>query len=92
MKKEIIIRCDYNEIEDLLELHYGITHYEILAAEECSNGTNLDYDIDGKDYDKDDVAEVLAGQFKLRCTGDLMNQLCADGHIEAGTYIVSCSW
>lgn len=92
MIKEIVIKCNYNEIEHLLEQHYGITHYEILAAEECVNGTNLDYDIDGKDYDEDDVAEILAGKFKHWCTSDLMNKLCADGYLEAGNYIVSCSW
>lgn len=94
MKKTTVIKCDYREIENLLKEHYGITHYEIVAAEEVSNGSNLDITVDGKldDYDLKGVAEVLSGKFKHYFTGQMMNKLCADGYLEAGEYIVEIYW
>lgn len=94
MEKVTIIKTDYNEIEDLLDQHYGITHYEVVAAEELGNGSNLDYDIDGKldKWELEDFEEIQNGKFLLHRTRILINKLCADGYIEAGNYIINVSW
>jgi hypothetical protein len=91
MKKITVIETDSNEIEGLLHKYYGIT-YEIVAAEELSNRSTLNFDVEPKLDDEDDVNDILSGKWIAWCTNDLMNKLCLDGHIEAGNYIIDCSW
>jgi hypothetical protein len=94
MEKITAIRTDNSEVEKLLKEHYNID-WEIVPAEELSNGTSLDYDIDAEplsEYDLKAFEEIKAGGFRRYQTRMLMNKLCIDGYIESGNYIIDCSW
>jgi hypothetical protein len=94
MEKITVFKTDDAEIEDLLDKHYEIRHHEIVPAEECNNGSSLDYDIDGNltSYEEETFLEIKNGRFVHWSTQTLMNKLCADGHIEPGNYIIDISW
>ena len=89
MKKITVIETDSHEIEDLLNDKYGI-NYEIEPAEELNSSSILEYDVAPKIDDEDAVTDILSGKFRHWHTNDMMNKLCLDGFIEAGTYIIDC--
>jgi hypothetical protein len=55
-----------------------------------SNDTSKSYNVDGK-LSKYDLDAFEAGRVYYNARM-LLNKLCADGYIEAGEYIIECSW
>lgn len=93
MIKETVIKCSCSEIEDLIEKHYEV-FYETQAAEEADSSTIKEFSIDGKlsEWELRDLEGIIAGKWQNWCTKAFMNKLCADGHLETGTYIVDFGW
>lgn len=94
MQKIEVIKTDTNEIEALLKEHYGIK-YEIVAGEECDSRTYLLYTIHAEplpEYDLRKLEEIKSGKHRNFATRILMQQLCIDGHIEAGEYLIDAGW
>lgn len=93
MTKEIVFKCDCDEIEELIREHYGV-FYETQAAEESNSNTIKEFDIDGKldAWELKELDEIIAGKWHGWMTAAFMNKLCQDGYLEAGTYIVNFGW
>lgn len=46
-----------------------------------------------KDYDQDDLAEIIeTGSVLNYQLGLLMNHLCDEGHVSEGSYVIRISW
>lgn len=86
---------DYSELEVMVKEVYGI-NYEYPCDMECNNDTSQTFNIDGKidDYHRMNIKEWLEsngtkGNYMGR---ELLNDLCANGYIEPGKYLVKVSW
>lgn len=84
---------DYSELERYIKAVYGF-EYEIVAAEETSNDTSLSYDIDGEidNWDMEDFAEMVAGEWVPYRTRMLLNLMAKEDRIPLGAYVVEISW
>lgn len=92
---ENVFLFEYNEFDNLVSDVYG-QEYDFVADEELSNDSVRFYrDITGKeidDYDRKKVEtfrETGEGSFLSR---SLLEDLCSQGKIEPGNYLVSVSW
>lgn len=97
-EKQQVIKVEYGELERFIEEVYGHKH-EIVAAEESSNHTTLNFGDIGKypedydEFDREDFAEWLEhGKFWLCGTRSILEELCLAGHIESGDYLVEIFW
>lgn len=93
-KTETVHSVNYNNLEQFIKQTTG-HEYEILPNEEWNNDTQHRFLIDGKMLDfhqKDWEAFKSTGEqdpFRLR---NIMNGLCADGHLLPGIYVINVSW
>lgn len=99
MKKKTFITLSYKEVEELAHKHYGaVIHgyqrgtYSFVATGEHTNGDNVEIDVDGDIDDEEDAKSIRNGTIPMWGNNTLLNVLCADGHIEAGDYLVEISW
>jgi len=95
-KTETVINVDMYDLESFIKEVTGRT-YEIQAGEEWGNDSEHRFKIDGKmqTWQADDWASFKAGTMKRSATLKLrayLEGLCADGHIQPGTYIISVSY
>lgn len=93
---ETVINVDMYDLENFIQEVTG-HKYEIQAGEEWGNDSEHRFTINGKLYkwESEDWAKFKAGQMKRSATNKLrayLQGLCVDGHIQAGTYIVSLSY
>lgn len=94
MYKEVTIYAEEREIVELINKHFSKQYDSIVAAEElsnqawCVNVTEMDC-WDNKiltQISKDDFTSML---FKTRT---ILNYLCSKGYLEAGSYVIDCTW
>ncbi len=89
-KTIIVEKVDYNEVERVIEEHYGFDEYCLPDAEEVGNDVSLEWNIDGE-VDKWDVEDIK--QRKARyCTQAYMNDLARQGIISKAVYLIDVSW
>lgn len=93
MKKKVVITCDEREIVDLIQKYITPKYDSIVAAEEIGN---QDWTVTVEmpdEFDEVDVAEIVAGagwgQYHTR---EILCVLHKMGHLEAGDYIIDCTW
>jgi hypothetical protein len=93
MKKKTIIGATEQEIVIIIQEHISKSYDSIVAAEELGN---QDWTVKVEmpnEFDEEDVAEVVSGkcwgQYKTR---SILCVLCKMGHLEAGEYIIDCTW
>lgn len=96
MQTKVTYFVDYYDLEFFVKTKYG-HDIEIAAMEECSNDSSLTFDVSNNkslaEYEfQQHVAWVMDGRFWPFGTGNILNQLCIDGHIPAGTYVIDVSW
>jgi hypothetical protein len=99
MKKKTVTELDYKELETLVKKHLGFAEYNFVAVEECGNNSSHEFTVDegeGNWFDAEehaeDIAEWTAGEFPRYTNGTILNELCIQGHIEPGEYIVTVCW
>lgn len=93
MEKKVTIYASEQEIVELIQKFITPKFDSIVAAEEIGNQDwTATVELPGK-YELEDVQEVLDGdddgQWKTRA---LMCYLHKLGHLEAGEYVVDCTW
>lgn len=99
-KKETFISVDYNDLEDLIHKTYGIKNYEMIAAEEWNNDSQhririkkneklYDWDVENFEKWKSAQTSYEACDISLRL---ILIDMCKQGIIEEGTYLVTVSW
>lgn len=90
-KKNVVIECDVDDIEKLVEQHYPqFGRYEMYAYEEHDNSVMVKNvsacDVDGYDKEKFDAGK---GMYMAQT---LLDKLCFDGFLEPGKYMIDGTW
>lgn len=101
-KKETIITVDYGDIDAFIAEKYPfLKGYEIQQGEEWGNDSQHRFIVSGKimDYDREDWEEIKNSKDakEMRKNTEyraelILNMLVADGHLEAGKYIIDVCW
>ena len=95
MTTEVANYVDYFDLEKFVKERYGHV-IDIVAMEECSNDSSFTYYVEDGPVDEyifqESAAWIMDGRFWPYGTGHILNQLCTDGYIPAGNYIINVSW
>lgn len=90
-----IFSVDYNAFEAFIQEVYGVEDYSFVADQEMSNDLTKTFRVDGSEldkWDKKDIERFIAGAGGGFMARVLLQDLCAKGIIEAGTYSINVSW
>ena len=84
---------EVGDLERFVKETYNVP-CDVIAMEESSNGSNLRFLIDGKieSWEVPTLYNFLQGMYEPYCTRLILNKMCQDGHIPAGTYIIPVFW
>jgi hypothetical protein len=90
---ETVIRCDYKEIERIVQKHYKVKNWSIVADQECNNDSSLSFSVRCKldKYDKERVKDFKKDDDTFMSNA-LLDNLCFLGLIPEGEYIVDVMW
>lgn len=93
VKKEFF-SCDEQDICKLIQEELGITCYDSIVAYEELGNQVLRVNVSLADkYDLGVFNEMVLNsespKYKL---GSLLSILCTNGHLEAGEYVIDCTW
>lgn len=91
-----VFRIDCYTLQDLIQEQLG-QEYCFVAALECGNEHTEELcDVDGTDYDEEDITAFLEGNYKGQrgypWPSDIMEYLVHKELIPPGTYEIDCSW
>ena len=92
MKKQEVIFCDYDEIDDLVSNFFGdlVTNFECALNQ--PNGSYINVEVDGE-VDQDDLNDYFKTKEQdYQTVPLLLNEMCRHEHIEKGTYLIRVSW
>jgi hypothetical protein len=97
MQKKTVIEMEYGELEKLIEKTYGFEEYSIPAEEEkgneCSLTFNLVKDEEINEWDKADLEKMKTTKKPMQYrTHLLMQDMCNNGVLEPGDYVVKIFW
>ncbi len=91
---EIVNTIEVNDLEKFITETTGHT-YEVVPNEEWNNDSQHRLHVDGdlSEYTQKDWDDFkLTGEQHQYRLQTIMEGLCADGHLEAGVYVVDVSW
>lgn len=94
MERKLIIKATEQEILDLINEHCAVDEESIVALEELGNQDWV-VDVSPECFDDEmDYIVIRNGKRCLRnfCVREALNHLCNFGHLEAGEYIIDCTW
>ena len=92
MKKSTVIEISEQDLTDIINKHYGTALEGFVAMEELSNEV-ITRDVSPAKWDDvDDIAEFKRRDFKHYILTDLLDDLCFEGVIEEGEYLIDCTW
>jgi hypothetical protein len=94
MKREIVMVCDYGEIEDIIQDTYG-RYYEIPSGEELHNDSSLTFSCAKgvlNRYENETLNEFIATGHGDWLLNVLVADLCNKGKLAEGKYVMSISW
>lgn len=91
---ETVIRVEYYDLDSFIQEITGQHDFECVANMEWSNDSEHRFNVNGKlgQLDLDDWNNFKAGQYENYRVRTILNGLCADKHIPAGTYLIRVSW
>lgn len=96
MKVRMYFEYDYRELEELIAAFYSWKEYEFVAAEELQNDVSWTAEVDKEpldEFEKEDLAEIKAKNGnKCWRTRLLLKDMCNQGAIPEGHYLVEVSW
>lgn len=97
MKTQTAIFIDYQELETIINEHFGI-EYSMVADNEWRNDVSYTLDTDMLDapdwYDIERIVPLLAGTNSATCYAldTLMAILVLEEKIEKGLYVINVCW
>lgn len=95
-KEEKVFRVDYKDLDKLINKVYGLKDFEVVATEEASNDSTLSFGgISSRkqdEYDLEMLNNFKQGINRRFCTHVILNDLCIQGIIPPGDYIVDVCW
>jgi len=85
---------DYQDLESLIREVYGKPDYDIVADEEWNNDSDHTFTVEPKldMYQTQDIEQFKATGEAMYRLGTILDDLCANGHIEPGEYLISVCW
>lgn len=89
MEKVTVIKATEQEIIELIQSRFGVEYDSIVGAEELGN---RDWCVDvslADDFEKEDIKNSDTHNFMTR---SYLNVLCSENLLEAGEYIIDCTW
>jgi hypothetical protein len=97
MREEKIITMDYHEFEMLVKKHFGVTNYNFVATQECSNDTSHRFNIDELEplntYDAKSLKEFIdSNGTKSWVNYILFQELINREVLLPGKYLVEVYW
>lgn len=92
MEKSTVIEVSEQELTDIINKHYGTDLEGFVAMEELSNEVITRNVSPCKWEDEEDIAEFKRKSFQHYILTDLLEDLCFEGVIEEGTYLIDCTW
>ena len=92
MKKVVMIKCDEQEILALIQERFHENFDSIVEYEELGNQkwTTSVTPADQDTYKR--CEEAVGGRKMYYMTTAFMDVLCAEGKLDAGNYLVDCTW
>lgn len=91
---ETFITVDYHDLEQYIYNHYQRL-YNIVAGEEGRNDTQMKYTVVSEpldEYDAEDVERFKSGKRVCFILRTILIDLCNNGKIIPGTYLIQISW
>ena len=99
-----IISVDYNDVDNaitafLLEkdaltksmrserMRERKPRYECVAENKWGNDSEHEIEVEAKDLDEDDKKDMT-----YVSTGDILDWMCFEGRVKAGTYLINICW
>lgn len=92
MKKSTVIEVSEQELTDIINKHYGTDLEGFVAMEKLSNAVITRNVSPYKWEDEEGIAEFKRKSFQHYILTDLLDDLCFEGVIEEGTYLIDCTW
>jgi len=89
-----IHEVSWSNLEQFVAEKTGVNNYSFVATEECGNDSVHEFKVTGElVYGEDDTNMWIASEGRTWISNDnILDWLCAKGHIEPGTYLVSVCW
>lgn len=93
-KEETFICVDYNDLDKFINYSYSREDFYFVAEEECGNYTNIIFNVTGElsKWDVEDVRKFGSGENSSPGTRALLNDLCKQGKIKPGMYLIKVYW
>lgn len=90
MVKVTYIEMDYDEVDRIISDAYGI-NYEFVAFEEAHNDSSHTFLVEAEALNEYDQSNLDRKDFRFM-TQSLLCDLCHQGKIEAGNYLINVCW
>ena len=91
MEKKVVIKATEEEILELVNKHFGINEDSIVATEELGNEDWV-VDVSPYEFDLTDFIDWDKKAIKKYCMREALHRMCDEGILEAGEYIIDCTW
>lgn len=96
LQSELVNLVEDNDLVNFITEAYGLQkRYELVAAEELSNGDYKLFDVEQKplsDYEQRQLDTFKATGNSAFVTNVVLQDLCNKGWLEPGKYLVFCCW
>lgn len=99
LKHEIktVICVDYDDLGGLICKTYGVSDqfYDFVSDMECCNDSSHEFDVKKGDlfeWDKKELTKWKSGKHCVMMTETLLTDLCNQGIIDEGQYLVWVCW
>jgi hypothetical protein len=90
IEEKSVREVDYHDLDKFISDEFGI-QYECVPYEEWNNYSSHSIDVKPKPLGDHEKAKISRGDFRY-LTGDLLNELCHQGKLEAGEYLINIFW
>lgn len=96
----IVIKTDYNDIDHMVteflrekgfrSKNFDKYGYECVAENEWSNYQEHSFTVESIDYKGKE--QISCSDSRVPFLGDILNWMCFDGKLKAGTYLIKVYW
>lgn len=91
MEKVVVFKASEEEILELVNKHFGTNADSIVALEELGNEFWV-VNVSPYEHDLTDFINLKNKDIEKYCIRDALDRMCFDGVLEAGEYIIDCTW
>jgi len=92
--KEVMISVDYDDLEDLIREVYG-KPFQIVADQEWDNDSHYSFAVKKEKLEAGDLDELKSfkedGKY-MNITNILLTDMCNNGIIDEGEYLIAVCW